>query len=131
MEFTHEDRSYDLFLALDKKSYGYRIENIHGEKEEAYQLVFTVDWKSISVKFGLRAGDEAIWAMSLALYDCFGMVIYRTAHGEFTWPDPDMDLYEKNKERLHELIKNWHGVMAPHTEYTVEYGRIETDNIEV
>ena len=76
MEFTHEDRSYDLFLALDKKSYGYRIENIHEEKEEAYKLVFTVDWKSISVKFGLRAGDEAIWAMSLALYDCD--IPYRT-----------------------------------------------------
>ncbi|MCR5739913.1 MAG: hypothetical protein K6G43_08850 [Lachnospiraceae bacterium] len=121
----HEDRCYDLFLALDERSYRYRLENLLEEKEEAYKLVFTVDWKSISDMYGHRAGDEAIWAMSLALYDCFGMVIYRTAYGEFTWPDPDMELYEKNKDRLHELIKNWHGVMAPHTEYTTQYSRIE------
>ena len=124
MESTHEDRSYDLFLALDKKSYEYRIENIHEEKEEAYKLVFTVNWKPISETHGLRAGDEAIWAVSLALYDCFGMVIYRTEHGEFTWPDPDMDRYEKNKERLNELVSNWHGVMAPHTNIKTEYLKI-------
>ena len=41
------------------------------------------------------------------------------------------ELEEPSKKALHELIKNWHGVMAPHTEYMVEYGRIETDNIEV
>ena len=38
LENLHEDRSYDLFLALDERSYRYRLENLHEEKKKLISL---------------------------------------------------------------------------------------------
>ena len=105
---------YDLFFARNKSAYEEKIKEIAASgADNIRKLICTVDWKDIADNYGLRAGDEAILAVSLALEKCYlGREIYRTRHNEFAV----LELYDDFEERIKEFykaIEQWHGILAP------------------
>nr|WP_318659190.1 hypothetical protein [uncultured Treponema sp.] len=113
------DKCYDLFLLLNKKTYEQHLKALRKKYGKISRLVFTIDYQPITDYFGLRAGDEAIFAVSLALFQCFGGA-YRIKYNEFVILNPGAD-YEKHLEKFNKIISNWHGVFAPYTKASVVY----------
>lgn len=105
---------YDLGFAKNRMAYEEKINS--ADTLNIKKAVCTVNWKDIADNYGLKAADEAILAVSLALYKCnIGREIYRTRYAEFVMLELSGNS-EKQTEDFYEIIRKWHGILAPYVE---------------
>lgn len=102
---------YDLIFTKDRITYEEKINS--ADTLNIKKAVCTVNWKDIADNYGLKAADEAILAVSLALYKCnLGREIYHTRYAEFVVLELSVD-FEKRTEDFYDIIRKWHGISAP------------------
>lgn len=118
------DESLEYFVGLsdvkNKKAYEERIKDIVADGKSKEMLLCTVDWKDTADNYGHMAGDEAIFAASLALSKShLGKEIYRISYNRFIV----MELYDDFEKRInnfYDSIEHWHGIFAPSTSASIK-----------
>ena len=118
VDMCNIDKCNDLFfnprkIPLSESNKQLKEENLTGVTIIECEMAV----KDIQDFYGLWAGEEAIYAASIALYQCFGgSKIYRTSYKTYVVLCPDeKDQIEENILQYKELIANWHGIIAPKT----------------
>ena len=118
------DKSVEYFIGLstvkNKMAFDEKMNEIAAIDKSKEILLCLVDWKDIDSIYGHRAGDEAIFAASLALSkSSLGKEIYRIKHNIFIV----MELYDDYKIRINNFystLKQWHGIFAPNCSATIK-----------
>lgn len=118
------DESLEYFVGLsdvkNKKEYEEIIKDIVADGKSKEMLLCSVDWKDTADNYGHRAGDEAIFAVSLALSKSnLGKEIYRISHNRFIV----LGLYDDFQKRINDFyntIEQWRGIFAPSSSASIK-----------